>query len=48
MTSAGQKSTSPPLRRKTLSLVLIDEIEKDVIIGQDKTALTEFQITLIL
>ena len=35
------------LRRKTLSLVLIEEIGKDVS-GQDKTVLTEFQITFIL
>ena len=35
------------LRRKTLSLVLIEEIGKDVY-GRDKTVLTEFQITLIL
>ena len=35
------------LRRKTLSLILIEEIGKDVS-GQDKTVLTEFQITLIL
>ena len=35
------------LRRKTLSLVLIEEIGKDVS-GQDKTVLSEFQITLII
>ena len=35
------------LRRQNLSLVFIEEIGKDVS-GQDKTVLTEFQITLIL